>query len=55
MPVSSITMLKRDSLRLLHSLTGCLSNRFIFDIGYREKSLSKFNQAVKKQPMKTVN
>jgi hypothetical protein len=36
-------------------LTGRLSNRFSSNIGYREKSLLKFNQAAKKQTMKTVN
>ena len=32
---------------------GCLSDRFIFNIGYRKNILFEFRQAVRKQPMTT--
>jgi len=50
MPGGSISILKRDSLRLLNTLIGGLTDGFIFSRGYGKEFLFKFRQAVKKQP-----
>jgi hypothetical protein len=53
-PGGLISMLKRDSLRLLNTLRGYPKDGFIFSKGYGKDFLFKFSQTVRKQPMKGV-
>jgi hypothetical protein len=50
MPVDEAVRTNWVLLSLSSSLMGCLSDRFIFNIGYRKNIMLEFRQAVKKQP-----